>query len=512
MRMRMRSEGIVTVIAALLCMLTAVAPAAADAPRSLADYAILGVHRVDLGDGAFVAGGHVGVNEPAGTLHINGEVFVADGSAVVADSVSVGGGSSLFDVFTNALSGAPLVRGAGPTAFAPSIVALPALPTFAPGATPVIASGSAPVVLASGAYGAVVVGPTATLELTGGQYDFARLSVHAYGSVIVDAPVTINIQGNVKISAFGNLGPASGTVAAGDVRVNVGGTFVRVERTAHIGMDLFAPLALLRFGRSVRAEGRFVGDEFVSDETLNLRLVGAADTAPASELCTFAQNAYGLSNSGTNPVPALVVQPPAILPVTVGAPGISSLTILDAAGLTCFLPTHGTPASLYLRLPALPGDTLVDACRNPPIVDFAPDGDGSSGGLGGGALVGEVIAAKLNVALSDHGTTPPGLASFVLPTRLCTTNCPRGRVVNPNPMKFQTGAVGVADGQTTVAGLLAFADQALSVTHCRAGTCTETNDKAVLPPNPIRLSDIENALRAVNECFQGCATLIPCDL
>ena len=113
-----------------------------------------------------------------------------------------------------------------------------------------------------------------------------------------------------------------------------------------------------------------------------------------------------------NPLPALVTQNPSILPVTVGSLGVSSVTVQDAASLACFLPTAGIPASLYLRLPASPVDTVVNGCGNPPILDFVSDGDGSSGGLGSGGLLGEVIAAKLNVALSDLGATAPGLADF----------------------------------------------------------------------------------------------------
>jgi len=197
--------------------------------------------------------------------------------------------------------------------------------------------------------------------------------------------------------------------------------------------------------------------------------------------------------------------------VTVGAPGINALTLLDLPRAQCFLPARGAPASLHVRLLGAPDDTLIDACANPPILDFVPDGDGSSGGQGGGELVGEAVAAKLNVALSDLGVTPRGLAGFRLPTRLCTTKCPRGREINPNPMKVQTGAVGVSDGLTTLGGLLNLTDQALGVPRCRFGTCSGTSLTAIFPPNPIRMSDIQNALEVVNECFRGCATLIPCD-
>jgi hypothetical protein len=492
---------------AIAAIVTAGLPPA-DPPSSLDDYVVFAARRVEFGEGAFIAGGSVGVNDVGGELRMGNDAFVADGNAVVADAVSIGRRSSVFDVFTNALAGSPGIRGGGPTPFTPPVLSLPAPPTFAPGTGLIVIRGGEPP-LASGAYGDVIVSANATLHLAGGHYEFASMNVRIYGSVLVGAPSTINVAGRLKIGAFGNFGPADGSLAAGDVRVNVGGSAVRVERTAHVTMDLFAPDARIAFDRSVRAEGRFVGDQFRGEETVHLRRVGTTDAIP-SELCTMTQADYGTPAS-TNPLAPLVASNPSILPVTVGSPGLSSVTVADAASLVCFLPTTGAPASLYLRLDTDPTDTLVNACANPPILDFVPDGDGSSGGLGSGALLGEVIAARLNVALSELGATAAGLGDFVLPTRLCTTLCPKGRIVNPNPMVFQTGAVGVADGQTTVAGLLAFADQAISVRQCRPGTCTETNGKAVLPPNPIRLSDVENALRAVNECSRGCAALTACE-
>lgn len=486
-------------------------PAAAEPPRDLDTYVLLGVHAVNLGRGTFVAAGNVGVNEAAGTFDLHREVFVAGG--LVADVARVGHATSVDALFVNQLSARSdvVVRAADPTPFTAPIVALPPLPGFAPSSLPVSVRGQDRMTLAPGAYGAIEVGMQGILELTGGAYEFASLDVNIFGAVLVDAPATINVQGDLKIGRFGRLGAARTGVGARDVRVTVGGESVRFGDTSHAAIDLFAPNAHLRFGRSFRGEGRFVGNDINGRETMNLRLTGVGVGVAASRLSTLTQDHYGAPSGGTNSLTALVSLNPAILPVTVGAPGISSLTVQDAPGLVCFLPASGAAASLCLRLHGCAGDTVIDACGTPPILDFAPAGDGASGGQGGGAFVGEVIAAKLNVALADRGITEPGLAELVLPTRLCTTKCPSGRVVNPNPMIFQTGAVGVADGLSTVGGLLALADQALSVTHCRPGTCSSTDATAIFPPNPIRMSDIQNALRVVNECFQGGATLFPCD-
>ena len=152
---------LVASVAHVLCLLSPAAHAMADAPRDLAGYVLLGVHGVELGDRSFVAGGNVGVNAPAGVLLVDQSVFMADGSAVVADQVSVGENSSVFDVFANSLDdslGPIVVRGGGPTAFAPAIVTLPPLPSFAPGTAPVLVPDGGSVALPAGAYGDVTVG------------------------------------------------------------------------------------------------------------------------------------------------------------------------------------------------------------------------------------------------------------------------------------------------------------------------------------------------------------------
>jgi hypothetical protein len=156
-----------------------------------------------------------------------------------------------------------------------------------------------------------------------------------------------------------------------------------------------------------------------------------------------------------------------------------------------------------------------DTCSSTHVVDFNPPScsdppTGCSGGQGGGTLTGQMIAAKLNVALSEDGATPAGFGDFILPACLCTSKCPAGRKLNESAQQQQGEAVGVEDGLTTVNDLLALADQALSRDCSSVGTCTNTDGTAFAPPDPIRISTIENSLRAVNECFDGGASVIAC--
>lgn len=171
--------------------------------------------------------------------------------------------------------------------------------------------------------------------------------------------------------------------------------------------------------------------------------------------------------------------------MTVGASGILSLTIQDQASLICFLPAGGTASALCTGLGGCGGDMLINACSNPPILDFNNTGNGSSGGQGGGTLTGQTIVLKLAVALSNIGAAPPGLGSFVLPTHLCTT---LGTfTIDPD----------IANGVTTVSDLLVIADQAL-------------RDASLYNSPPITRSDINTALAAVNLGFDACGSVVPC--
>src|SRR5262245_36303914 len=108
------------VASVLLCAL----PAAADAPRNVAEYVLLSDSKVKIGKDTFVAEGNVGTNA-AGIL-LRRRVFTSDGSAVVADKVELGKGTSVDDLFANTLDAFPgefVIRGSGPLPLTPPVIA-----------------------------------------------------------------------------------------------------------------------------------------------------------------------------------------------------------------------------------------------------------------------------------------------------------------------------------------------------------------------------------------------------
>jgi hypothetical protein len=508
--------GLVT-LANVLVLATAPAFASVPLPDSLADYVVLGSGDVDLGKGLLVTQGGVGANDSGSTLILGRDVSLPDGSPAVGDHVEVGRDASIFDLFANSfeLSPGAEIRGIGPLAFTPPVVAgLPSPPSFAPGTEEVRVGKDEVLDLEPGAYGEVVVARRGTLVLSAGTYEMESFRTGRLAKVLVTGPVTVNVADTFKVGHLSAFGPSVTGLSALDVDVNVVGEQVRLGPASHVSIDLLALGARVRLGRSFHGTGRYVGKDVVGAPTMNLRTpseIGLATVRGELELCTLTQAEYGAAGGAANGPDGLVTDNEDLLPVRVGATGVLSLTIADQDRLICFLPADGTAAALCEGIDGpCEDDMVIDDCASPPIADFDPSGDGSSGGQGGGRLAGELIAAKLNVALSERGETPPGLGDLVLPRRLCTTVCPDGRELDPNPMEQQIGAVGVADGLTTVADLLAFADQALGST-CAPRTCAPQDQAAAFPPNPVTREGFANALAVINECFAGCATIIPCD-
>src|SRR6266849_3617645 len=253
---------------AVLALLGCTAALGADPPRDVDDYVVLGIDGARLGNEAFISAGNVGADNAGALVQLGKHAFMADGTALVGDQAHALTGASVCEVFTNTLLAPPgsvTIRCSGPTSFSPLpvISALPPLPVFAPGIMPIDVPSGGKMVLAPGAYGTVRLARGAMLELPGGIYELASLDVARNAKVLVEGPATINIQGNLRIGDASVLGPVSDAFV---VTVNVGGLLVRFGRNATAAIDLFAPNALVRFGKSFFGRGHFLGKVIGSDK------------------------------------------------------------------------------------------------------------------------------------------------------------------------------------------------------------------------------------------------------
>jgi cysteine-rich repeat protein len=251
---------------------------AADPPRTLNPYVVLGLRRAKLKNLSFVQSGLIGANQPGGTpeggssldgVRFGRRVFMNNGTAAVADTVRLGVGTSIWDAYANTiLAPDATIRNVGPTPFAVPIVAtIPPLPAFAPGTVDVVVLPGGTATLAPGAHGLVRVMNQATLILNGGTYEAADFLISKRAKVLVYGPITLNIAGKLRVGDVSTFGPATNTVGAQDLQVNIGGRSVRFGASANVTMFMFAPNAYLALSRTVTAKGQFIANIINTDHS-----------------------------------------------------------------------------------------------------------------------------------------------------------------------------------------------------------------------------------------------------
>ena len=438
-------------------------------------------------------------------------------------------------------------------------------------------------VLSPGSWLDVTVPQKGELDLcdeAAGTYFLRSLHVQKFGRVRVGhAGCIINIQApqaastSFVVDEFGTFGPYPGsTIKPSDIQVNCGdeGTnlscqSVKFAQASHVALTLYAPNATLYLGEAMRAEGRYVANIIKGDHNVLLRSAAGPRMALPEhpQFATLRQEDYGVDADAD---PASVNAPGGIVdmnqsllfPLTIGAPGIRSLTLTTAGGPTalgCFLPaTSQNPAALcatpngnnncsipgdektkqYMEITscgdALDSNTKDGTVTCPTLPPATTPDPHCSGGQGAGTLAGQVVAAKLNVLMSEFtnllkpptnvAQPPPfplpGLGDFVIPSCICTDSdfdnsndqpgtpsCSDGRFVDLTNQLQQGPFAGLEDGLTTVNGLIAFADSALASDCNGNGICTNTCGTAFAPDDPVRIGEMEWALQAINECFSG---------
>lgn len=213
---------------------------------------------------------NVGANNVGGRVRLGKAVTMPDGTRITADQVSLGGGTSVSQVFANTLLLGPeaVVRNGG---------GLPVLPIATPfcsvtagpcGTNDVqVSPGQTLGPLAPGVYGRLRVLNGATVTLTAGEFTFCDIKLGRNASVIALGPVTLNVVNNVAIGTASRMVPASGTEP---VRVNAGGKAVRISQSGLANAAFIAPAARMSFGRDAHLIGCFCTDRAKSDKHITL--------------------------------------------------------------------------------------------------------------------------------------------------------------------------------------------------------------------------------------------------
>ncbi|MEW6270822.1 MAG: hypothetical protein AB1689_16185, partial [Thermodesulfobacteriota bacterium] len=230
-------------------------------PTDLSTYVLFAEQSVFVGQNSVVIG-NVGVNQPNGTGATIGRATVLAGdSDLAAAIVRLNALSSIDDLFANVIqaSTTATVRGATmPFGNAPILV-LPPLPSFNPGSMNVVVPAGQTTVLPAGAYGRVLVGEGATLELTGGTYDFRDVLIENDGALHALAAAEIKIAGNLRGYNRVSVGAdPNGALPPTDVELFIRGTGARFGLAATLSGIFFGSNATFAARNALALQGQIV--------------------------------------------------------------------------------------------------------------------------------------------------------------------------------------------------------------------------------------------------------------
>jgi len=116
--------------------------------------------------------------------------------------------------------------------------------------------------LPGGSFNRVIVGPSALLDLAGGDYIFRSLRVGSNGRLVCTGTCHIGILEDVRVAPRGQLGAAS-TLQVDQARIDVGSnTTTRAfvaRRGAIVAATIYAPTGNIVLGPGGRYSGAYVG-------------------------------------------------------------------------------------------------------------------------------------------------------------------------------------------------------------------------------------------------------------
>jgi len=155
--------------------------------------------------------GHLAVNDAKGFVKFSRAGFMADGSLVQANTISLSALASLDDVETNKRTGPGSVRGSQTPLTVPLGLSC-AAPSITCGTTPVVVPDTAVVRISPGAYGDVKIGRRSTLELEPGTYDFCTLKTFPPAAIRPRGDVILRIAKDLKTSRLAIFEPYVGVL------------------------------------------------------------------------------------------------------------------------------------------------------------------------------------------------------------------------------------------------------------------------------------------------------------
>lgn len=225
-------------------------------PSSNLDDYVLFAEELLKPNAVLVPCGDIGVNAATGLLKQTNGITLTSGNCAANTARMDGLGSIGGDLFANFTVNAvepplaftpPILTGSlasncgFPGAFPVCDLAQPV--TVDAGMTLSLPPGTYGNVTVKGGYDAFLLPNPGILQLQGGSYTFCNVKLSRFAEVRALAPVTVNVDGKLKMASDNFFGPDTGTVAS-DVLVYVNGTKVRYSRESTVTAKVCAPAAV----------------------------------------------------------------------------------------------------------------------------------------------------------------------------------------------------------------------------------------------------------------------------
>ena len=207
--------------------------------------------------------GHIAVNDAKGIAKFARNAFLADGSLVRSNAVSLAPNASLDDVETNRRVGKGEVRGSEAPLTVPLGLSCP-VETAACGTTPVVVPETSVVRLSPGAYGDVKISRRGTLELDPGAYDFCSLKTFPVAAIRPRGDVIIRIAKDLKTNRVAVFEPYAGVtqIFVGGKKTKFGSGSV-VARTA-----ISSPNGAFQLDRAATFDGAVCAQKIKGDRAV----------------------------------------------------------------------------------------------------------------------------------------------------------------------------------------------------------------------------------------------------
>ncbi len=211
-----------------------------------------------------VGSGNIAVNDEKGLIKFSRAGFMADGSVVTANTLTLARNASVDNAYTNKRTGPGIVRGIQSTVAVPLGRSCPT-PAITCGTTAVIVPEKGILRLTPGTYGEVKIARRGTLELDPGEYSFCSVKAFPPAAIRPRGDTVVRIAKDLKVSRAAIFEPYAGVA-----QIFVGGKVKLGADTVVHRMAFNVPAGPLQLSRNAEFDGAICADKLKGQKGVHL--------------------------------------------------------------------------------------------------------------------------------------------------------------------------------------------------------------------------------------------------